>query len=96
MKKARASSQTSAALSTLANVWAAVDIARANYAVTTERPANSFTLAEYCSNYNIRRQTAQSQIRTMLDDGMLSVTKVLLPDAGGKFRQQNVYTPVHK
>jgi hypothetical protein len=65
--------------------WAALDSIRE---ITTlkPRPANSFTIAEYCERYQINRQTATSQLENLVIRGQLRKQKALV---SGK--HSNVY-----
>lgn len=91
-KAGRLTGRTVRALEDLGDMWAALDKCRAT--VASERPANGFTLNEYCKRYRVAESTAMSRINKLVRAGGLFKTPCRLLGIDGKFRVTNVFTLV--
>jgi hypothetical protein len=61
--------------------WEALDALRSPFALKP-RPANSFTVQEYCARYGIKRSSARAQLAALVDSGKLCSQQAVVNGRG--------------
>ncbi len=85
---------TLAAINDLDSMWNKLSIITAEIAgkELPRRPANSFTIAEYCDKYKVCEATARNRIRGLVTKHVLKVQYVQELDTNGRLRRTAIYT----
>ena len=84
------SSKTVDAIDNMADIWRKLDLLHPQ--ALAVRPPNTFTVSEYRTKKAIPHSTAQKQIQTMLERGILTRVLVSLPATDGKLAPTWAYS----